>query len=281
MPKTILITIEELTVEYTNNLKSMKEIAEQYQCSAQTICNLLKRFGIPTRSNKIHTERTKEKLSKQKTGENHPYYGKKRPHHAAKMKGKKPYAMTAKIRQNMSNSAKGKRLSTTTREKISASNKGKQISIEAREKISKANTGKHHTEQTRKKMSEAKHGMWGGKYIGRAHPNWKEPENRKTPLYRRIRSSSAMKTWRNSVFKRDNWTCQICGTSRVYMNADHIVSFAAICFAQKIDSLERAMTCKELWDISNGRTLCLECHKKTDTFARHLQKQGAQHDTSH
>ena len=30
----------------------------------------------------------------------------------------------------------------------------------------------------------------------------------------------------------------------------------------KIDTVEKAQKCSELWDLSNGRTLCVDCHKK-------------------
>ena len=31
----------------------------------------------------------------------------------------------------------------------------------------------------------------------------------------------------------------------------------------KIKTFEEAINCKELWDITNGRTLCITCHRKT------------------
>jgi len=33
-------------------------------------------------------------------------------------------------------------------------------------------------------------------------------------------------------------------------------------------SKEEALSCDELWNINNGRTLCIGCHKKTDTYGR-------------
>lgn len=81
----------------------------------------------------------------------------------------------------------------------------------------------------------------------------------KTPESKKIRTSKEYKLWRTSVFERDNYTCLDCGIKnheglghRVELNADHIKSFAHF---------------PELrFDINNGRTLCRECHTKTDNF---------------
>lgn len=86
-------------------------------------------------------------------------------------------------------------------------------------------------------------------------------ENPPTPglLNRRIRYSKKMKLWRLGVFSRDNYTCQNCGArngngSTVVLHADHIKPFALF---------------PELrFELSNGRSLCVPCHKKTDTFGR-------------
>lgn len=72
------------------------------------------------------------------------------------------------------------------------------------------------------------------------------------------RSGIEYREWRKNVYERDNYTCQICGArscagKNVFLNADHIKPWALY---------------PELrFDVSNGRTLCLDCHKKTDTFA--------------
>jgi hypothetical protein len=54
--------------------------------------------------------------------------------------------------------------------------------------------------------------------------------------------------WRNEVFKRDNYTCQICNNDiGGNLNAHHLDSFAIV---------------KELrTNINNGVTLCEKCHK--------------------
>lgn len=60
------------------------------------------------------------------------------------------------------------------------------------------------------------------------------------------------KIWRESVYKRDNWTCQNCKKIGGKLNADHIKPWS------KYPELR--------YDIDNGKTLCISCHKKTNTW---------------
>jgi hypothetical protein len=53
---------------------------------------------------------------------------------------------------------------------------------------------------------------------------------------------------------------------KVIIEAGHIYPFYKILDDFKITSIEESISCKELWDIGNGRTLCRECHKKTDSY---------------
>jgi len=54
--------------------------------------------------------------------------------------------------------------------------------------------------------------------------------------------------WRKTIFKRDNYTCQICKIRGGKLNADHIKSWT--------------LFPKLRYKISNGRTLCIACHRK-------------------
>ena|SRR3990167_911954 len=57
---------------------------------------------------------------------------------------------------------------------------------------------------------------------------------------------------RRVFFQRDNWTCIWCGLYGGNLNADHIKPFAYF---------------PELrFAIDNGRTLCVDCHRKTGTW---------------
>ena len=67
-----------------------------------------------------------------------------------------------------------------------------------------------------------------------------------------IRHSLEYINWREFCFKRDNYTCQLCGQVGGYLQVDHIRRFADF---------------PELrFDTDNGQTLCKPCHyKKTWT----------------
>ena len=104
--------------------------------------------------------------------------------------------------------------------------------------------------------------------IGSNHHNWK---GGKTKLSFQIRNSAEYSFWRMSVFKRDFFTCQHCGAKnkkgeKYIFDADHIYPFSKILDDYNITSIEEAISCEKLWDIENGRTLCRDCHKKTETW---------------
>ena len=81
------------------------------------------------------------------------------------------------------------------------------------------------------------------------NPSWKGGI---TPEHKAIRMSRKYKNWRKQVFKRDNYTCQLCNKRGGKIEADHIKSFS------KYPELR--------FKLSNGRTLCKSCHNGTDNY---------------
>jgi 5-methylcytosine-specific restriction endonuclease McrA len=96
-------------------------------------------------------------------------------------------------------------------------------------------------------------------------------ENAKNPLRQRIMQLPEYVAWRRAVFSRDTFKCVFCGKASGF-EADHIVPYKDIRDRHSIRTTEDARSCAELWDISNGRTLCRECHRKTDNYPKNLLK---------
>ena len=70
----------------------------------------------------------------------------------------------------------------------------------------------------------------------------------KSREYHLIRESNQFKNWRNQVFKRDNYTCKKCGSAGVELHPHHILNFS-----KHKD---------KRFDVFNGITLCVKCHKE-------------------
>jgi len=161
----------------------------------------------------------------------------------------------------------GKKLSVEHRKKMSDAKKrnpvrywlGKKVPLElvkkrilGRKKPSPGMSGKHHSKESRLKIAIAHKGskshLWKGGVTS---------ENKK------LRSSIEYSLWREAVFKRDDYRCVFCGIKSakgivVYLHADHIKPFA---YFPKLRL-----------DINNGRTLCKNCHEKTDTYKGRANK---------
>lgn len=90
---------------------------------------------------------------------------------------------------------------------------------------------------------------------GKNHWNW---QGGITSENRRRRNLAEYRDWREAVFSRDNYTCQICKQRGGYLEADHIKPWA---YFPKVRL-----------DINNGRTLCKECHKETPTYQNGAKK---------
>ena len=143
------------------------------------------------------------------------------------------------------------------------SKNGSHYSDEARQKMSLAKRGKPSkkrgiplTEEHKRKIVETRE--HNGSYLrGEKSPWWKggdvylneNDKARKSPEY---------KIWRRAVFVRDDFTCVWCGLKGGRLNADHIKPFSLFPDLR--------------FTLGNGRTLCIPCHKKTDTYGNKIRK---------
>ena len=156
---------------------------------------------------------------------------------------------------------KGKKMSVAFRKKVSKARKGiisgmkgKKHSKETIEKMRKAKLGKVFSDNHRKNISMVriekmkKQGFlnlpetiekirhdalnnprryWLGKhnkYMAKEkNPNWKGGTS---SLSLQIRALLEYSEWRRKVFKRDKFTCQECGKTKCYLEADHKEPFA-------------------------------------------------------
>jgi 5-methylcytosine-specific restriction endonuclease McrA len=80
-----------------------------------------------------------------------------------------------------------------------------------------------------------------------------------TASSKRDRHVMGYKKWRAAVFTRDNFRCRECG-SEENLEAHHIKPFS--------------IAPEEMYVVENGLTLCKNCHKKTDSYARKKRKKG-------
>jgi len=74
----------------------------------------------------------------------------------------------------------------------------------------------------------------------------------RTPTRRkmdRLRKTPAWVNWRTAVYTRDNYTCQLCGKKRTYLNPHHIMM--------------KAHYPQLVFVVDNGVTLCSRCHRFT------------------
>ena len=160
----------------------------------------------------------------------------------------------------------GKKLSIEHVKKLSESHKGKKHTQEQKLTRSKTlkkaylegkreawNKGKETPKETRDKISQGLKGM----FIGEKGSNWQGGISTEHEI---LRHSLEYRLWRKAVFERDNYTCIWCNQRGRELHADHIKPFALF---------------PELrFAIDNGRTLCIPCHKTTDTYGSKTRREN-------
>lgn len=229
--------------------------------------------GHKTNVGRSCSDETRRKIGEAQIGKSKPKHTdewrrqqseRMRAYHAS---GRRGNVFTPEVRAKMSQS----RLRGIREGRIRAWNKGIPVTSELRQKLRESNLGQKRSDDVKRKIREALKIQWAK---GIRKPGWKlsEQENRAksarqrgsnshlwrggiTPINQRIRGSFEYRQWREAVFRRDFYKCTQCGDARGgNLEADHIKPFAYF---------------PELrFDISNGRTLCIPCHKKTRTWGR-------------
>lgn len=121
-------------------------------------------------------------------------------------------------------------------------------SQEQRNKVSIAISGKKSKLLGRKRSRES---VEKGRLsiLGDKHWNWKGGIS---PKNNAARSCIELKEWRRAVFSRDDFTCQMFLVKGGKLEADHIKSWAHYPELRFV--------------LSNGRTLCVECHSETPNY---------------
>lgn len=156
-------------------------------------------------------------------------------------------------KKGKTSSLKGTKLSKKHRENMSKGMKGRiawniGLTKEIHEGIlrgSKTLKGRIFSKEHKEKLSMSMRGKRGGS----KNNNWK---GGRVSINRVIRASMEYRLWRKAVFERDKYTCIWCRQVGGQLRADHIKPFSLF---------------PELrFAIDNGRTLCVECHGKTNTY---------------
>ena len=114
------------------------------------------------------------------------------------------------------------------------------------------------TEETKEKIRRSKYHK---NLKGKKNPNYKHG---KTSLADKIRQTEQYVIWRNKVYQKDNYTCQLCKEHGRKLHAHHKLPLINLILFFNLKTVAQASKCKVLWDPRWGITLCRKCHPKIE-----------------
>ncbi len=97
----------------------------------------------------------------------------------------------------------------------------------------------------------------GKKIQGEKHYRWNGGVSK---LNASIRLMTENRRWQDAVKARDK-ICLECGDNH-NLESHHLTSISELLKTHNITNRNDARNCPELWDLSNGKTLCMKCHYK-------------------
>ena len=128
-------------------------------------------------------------------------------------------------------------------------NKGKHPSEEQLKKLRDSHKGqiswmkgKKTPQEVKDKISKAMKGRKPWNYTGTS-----------ISPYKLMQGSTEWKVWRNKVYERDSFICQDCNRKGTFLHPHHIIPIKDCIKTKRMDLI---------FDINNGRTLCVECHRQ-------------------
>lgn len=230
-----------------------------------------------------HSEETKRKMSLARRGSQHPMRGKK---HTEESKQRMRESRLEFLKNGGAVWNNGLKNTISEKGLEAIRNAGRRrkgikclpLSKETREKISKTLQEKYkdgldigfrkkkfrrfgeRSPEERKKISQSRLGVPAPWSRGANNANWKGGITAKKHGKRRfLQGTTEYRSWRRAVFERDDYTCIDCGVRGAKIQADHVKPYAL--FPELI------------FDINNGQTVCVPCHKKrTKKFLQEYSK---------
>ena len=89
-------------------------------------------------------------------------------------------------------------------------------------------------------------------------------------LSKRISWLTFYRKWKLLIKQRDSNRCIICNSDQKLNVDHHPISLAELIRKYNIKKPQETIKYTQFWNLKNGRTLCIDCHKKTKTYGKNF-----------